>query len=71
MHQIITHIVEITTDKLLTKLNDMRINAKNDITQIVIDLTALEKTLKCFLTPSKKKEFSRKRAELMKGLNHE
>uniref|UniRef100_A0A914PC30 Exocyst complex component 2 n=1 Tax=Panagrolaimus davidi TaxID=227884 RepID=A0A914PC30_9BILA len=71
MQQVISHIVEITTDKLLIKLNDKRIYGKNQVTQVVIDLTALEQTLKSYLSPLKKKEFSRKRAELMSRYDKE
>uniref|UniRef100_A0AC34GN77 Uncharacterized protein n=1 Tax=Panagrolaimus sp. ES5 TaxID=591445 RepID=A0AC34GN77_9BILA len=71
MQQVITHIVEITTDKLLTKLNEKRIHGKNQVTQVVIDLTALEQTLTSYLSPLKKKEFSRKRAELMSRYDKE
>jgi GTP:adenosylcobinamide-phosphate guanylyltransferase len=71
MQQVISHIVEITTDKLLSKLNETRTNRKNQVTQIVIDLTALEQTLKSYLSPIKTKEFSRKRAELMNRYDKE
>lgn len=71
MRDAITHIVQITVEKLIQRLTECRISGRATATQIVVDLTAIENTLKCFLQYETKKAFSSIRARLMEKLNEE
>uniref|UniRef100_A0AC34PY96 Exocyst complex component 2 n=1 Tax=Panagrolaimus sp. JU765 TaxID=591449 RepID=A0AC34PY96_9BILA len=71
MFYVIANIVKSIVEKLLQVLTEKKSYGKLISTQIIIDLTAIEETLKYFLENDTKKLFSSIRSKLMDKLNEE